>query len=299
MKILIVGGCIVDLIARPRTPVKADTSNEADILWAAGGAGRNVAENLRRLGCGVTLVTDLGEDPPGHYLLDNLQGLGIDVRLAERGRTGIYLALLHSNGGLDRGFCHTGTEQVPLEAWIAALPDLVGYDGAILDANLGENALEGLAARFREAGLPYALETVAHQRARRILPALPGCALVKPDRTEARMLTGLPCEGLEDGLACARHLRSLGALRALVTLGAEGFCFAGPEGERALPATATEVVDVTGAGDALLATAFSGLLLGLPLDDCLRAARRAATLACGAPSAVSEAITPTLLATEA
>ncbi len=296
MRVLVLGGCIVDLLAHPRGPVKADTSNEAEIRWAAGGAARNVAETLRRLGGEVTLITDLGDDPPGRFLLDDLARLGIEVRLAERRRTGIYLAVLHPDGGLDRGFCQTGTELIPLDAWLAVLPPLSGFDGATLDANLGEDALAGLAARFREADLPYALDPVADQRARRLLPALSGCALVKPDRTEAGVLTGLPCGNPAEGLACARRLREMGARRALVSLGPEGFCFAGPEGERVLPAAGTEVVDVTGAGDALFAVAFAGILRGLSLDACLLAARRAATLACAAPTPVSASLTPDILA---
>jgi pseudouridine kinase len=296
VRVLVVGACIVDLIARPRSPVRADTSNEAEILWASGGAARNVAENLRRLGCEVTLVTDVAPDPPGQHLVDELRGLGTQVRLAAHERTGIYLALLRPDGGLDMGFCQTGTERVPLEAWLAALPELSGFDGAVLDANLGEAALAGLAARFGQAHLPYALDPVANQRARRLLPAVPGCALIKPDRTEARVLTGLPCENHEDALGCAQYLREMGAVRVIVTLGAEGLCYLGPEGERVLPATRTEVVDVIGAGDALFAAAYAGILRGLPLDDWLLAARRAAALTCTSPTAVSPAITPELLA---
>src|SRR4029079_2266356 len=118
------------------------------IRWAAGGAARNVAENLRRLGLDVTLVTSLGVDPAGQFLLDTLAVSGLDVRLAPRGHTGIYLALLHPDGGLDRGYCQTGSEHVSLEDWLSVLPDLSEFHGAVLDANIGETALAGLALRL-------------------------------------------------------------------------------------------------------------------------------------------------------
>lgn len=50
------GAAIVDLLARPLAEPAQDSSNDADIRQGAVGAGRNVAENLRRLGCEVTLV---------------------------------------------------------------------------------------------------------------------------------------------------------------------------------------------------------------------------------------------------
>ena len=61
-----------------------------------------------------------------------------------------------------------------------------------------------------------------------------------------------------------------------------------------VPAAATPVVDVTGAGDALFAAAWVGLLRGLPLAQVLRAASQAAALACASEHAVSRALTPQL-----
>ena len=81
MKLLVVGAAIVDLVVRPTSTILGDTSNEAAIAWNAGGTGRNVAENLARLGASVTFVTDAADDVPGRFLLENLQNLGIDVRL--------------------------------------------------------------------------------------------------------------------------------------------------------------------------------------------------------------------------
>lgn len=292
MRVLVVGGAIVDVVARPTSVVAGDTSNEGEITWGAGGAGRNVAENLRRLGCEVTLVTDLADDFLGAFLLRNLADLGIEARIASRARTGLYLAVLHGDGSLDRGFCQTHTERVALAEFEAVLPDPSGYDGAVLDANLGEAAATGLAARFRAAGLPYALETVAHERARRVLGALPGCALVKPDRAEAAALAGRPCLTRPEAVLCARRLREMGAGQVIVSLGAEGLVHEGPGASHSLPALPTAVVDVTGAGDALFAAAFVGLLRGLPVARVLEAGRRAAALACASPRAVSPELGP-------
>lgn len=294
MRLLVVGGAMVDFVVRPTSTVVRDTSNEGEILLGAGGAGRNVAENLQRLGCQVTLVTDLAADFLGRFLLDNLHGLGIETRLAQRERTGLYLALLHPDGSLEKGFCHTGTEHVAASEILAVLPDLATFEGAVLDANLNQETLTALAAACRAAGVPYALETVANEKARRVLPALDGCFLIKPDRAEARMLTGLPCDTVAEGAACARRLCELGAQAALVSLGRDGFCFDNGTFAARLAAAPTVVVDVTGAGDALFSTALAGLLMGLAPQDVLEAAGRAAALACACVSAVSPGLSPSL-----
>ncbi len=294
MKLLVVGSAIVDLVARPAVAAAADSSNDADIRLGAGGAGRNVAENLQRLGCAVTLVTDLGDDALGLYLRADAAALGIDVRVCSQPRTGLYLALLHPGGGLDRGYCQTATDQISAAQVLELLPDLGEFAGVVLDANLSEACITALAARCRTLKIPYALETAAHQRCTRVLAALPGCALIKPDRGEATALTGLPCATASQALACAQALHQRGAATALVSLGADGFCVASGDFVGHVPAAATPVVDVTGAGDALFAAAWVGLLRGLPLAQVLRAASQAAALACASEHAVSRALTPQL-----
>lgn len=296
MRLLVIGSAIVDFVARPTSVVAKGTSNEGQIQLGAGGAGRNVAENLKRLGCEVTLVTDLAEDFLGRFLLENLQNLGIETRLARRERTGIYLALLNGDGSLDRGFCQTGTEAVTAEEILAVLPDLSSFQGVVLDANLGEDCLSTLAARCQALKLPYALETVAHERCLRVQAALPGCTLIKPDRAEAQALSGLPCRTRSEAVACARILRQRGAEHVIVSLSEEGFHTEAPGFSAHTNPAPTRVVDVTGAGDALFATAFVGLLQGLPLPQVLEAARRAAALACASPHAVSPDLGPGVFA---
>lgn len=294
MKLLVIGSAIVDFVARPTSTVAKGTSNEGQIQLGAGGAGRNVAENLTRLGCEVTLVTDLAEDFLGRFLLENLRELRIETRLARQERTGLYLALLQPDGSLERGFCQTGTEAVTAEEVLAVLPDLDTYAGVVLDANLSAPCLEALAQCCRLRGIPYALETVAHERCLRVRGALAGCALIKPDRSEAHALTGLPCRTRTEAMVCARELRRQGANTVIVSLSEDGLHTEAPGYSGHLNPVPTRVVDVTGAGDALFATAFVGLLRGLPLPQVLDAARRAAAKVCACSQAVSPDLDPSV-----
>lgn len=288
------GSAIVDLVARPAATAASDGSNDAEIRVGAGGAGRNVAENLRRLGCAVTLVADMADDAFGALLRRDCAEQGLELRPIPSARTGLYLAALHPDGSLDRGYCQTATEQLAAADVLAALPDLAGFAGAVLDANLSEACLADLAGHFRRQGLAYALEAAAHQRCRRVLPALAGCGLIKPDRREAAALTGLPCDTAAEGLACAAELHRRGAGVAIVSLGADGFCAVADGFAAHVAAAPTEVVDVTGAGDALFAAAWVGLLRGLPMDAVCQVAGRAAALAVASSAAVSRALGPQL-----
>lgn len=47
---------------------------------SAGGVGRNIAENLARLGTDTRLLSAVGNDQYGHLLLEVSQRAGVDVR---------------------------------------------------------------------------------------------------------------------------------------------------------------------------------------------------------------------------
>ncbi len=290
------GGALVDLRARPLAGVAEDASNDAAIAIDAGGAGRNVAENLQRLGATTTLLTGIAADPLGQFLRKHTSDLGIELQTWPCRATGVYLALLHADGGLERGFCQSELDGVSVEQVLTAAGDLRQFAGVAIDANLSAACIEGVAAACRAAGVPYALETTSYQRCTRLLGALAGCQLIKPDRREAEALTGRPCRTIAQGLDCARDLHQRGAAVAVVSLGPDGLCVASRDGVAHLAALPTTVVDVTGAGDALFAAAWLGLLRGSPVDRALEVARLAAALACASARSVSPAIGPHLFA---
>jgi pseudouridine kinase len=293
LRVLVVGGCLCDLGVRPLGSIEPATSNAAEIGLVAGGVARNVAENLVQLGCEVALASQVGADPLARLVEDDLVGAGVEPRLVERGRTGLYVALLARSGNLDHGFCDPGGIEGLTAAEVEEVAgELSGYDGAVLDANLSAEALTGLAARLRASDIPYALEPVSNAKASRLTEAIPGCTLIKPNQTEARALTGVDSTTRSGTAAAARRLAQLGARNVVVSRGADGFHLLCDGFDGHVAAEPTELVDVTGAGDALLSAAFVGLLQGLPAPALSTAMRRCAALVCGSSRPVSSAIGP-------
>ena len=83
--------------------------------------------------------------------------------------------------------------------------------GIVTAAALRTVRMLRLAARFRQKKLPYALEPVTNVKAPRIAAAIPGCQLVKPNQSEARVLTGIDCTSVEEAGRAARRLAEGGA----------------------------------------------------------------------------------------
>jgi len=95
---------------------------------------------------------------------------------------------------------------------------------------------------------------------------------------EGSVLCGTPITGIPEAAAGAHQLVAAGVKVAIITLGSQGLVYASGEGGGFIPAIQTEVVDTTGAGDALTAAVIYGLMNDFPVDEALRLGVSAATL---------------------
>ena len=80
-----------------------------------------------------------------------------------------------------------------------------------------------------------------------------------------------------------------------MTLGAAGCVVADATGVQVVPAVTAQLVDVTGAGDALIAGTLSGLLSGAPLVDAVQTGSLAAALTVEGEGSVRPDLSPALL----
>lgn len=232
---VVVGGANVDVIARPDVRAEAATSNPGRVSVTAGGVGRNIAEVLARLGTPTCLVSAVGGDHHGDLVVEVSTEAGIDLTHVRQvdGATGAYVALLDASGELVGGIADmSDTDLAPddVDADLLRSADLV-----VLDGNL---SAETLAAALDAAGtVPVAFDPVSVPKAARLREVLAGRRLF------------LVSAGVEE-------LAALGPVTADLVWerrGPAGSTLTGPEGAADLPALFVDtVVDVTGAGDAML-----------------------------------------------
>jgi rfaE bifunctional protein kinase chain/domain len=107
-----------------------------------------------------------------------------------------------------------------------------------------------------------------------------GCFLMKPNRLELSMLTGLPAHTHEETLAAGNRLSACmpGAM-ILVTEGADGMTlFDGSLPVEHLAPAPRQVYDVTGAGDTVLATLSLAICAGASYRDAMELATEAAAI---------------------
>ncbi len=111
-----------------------------------------------------------------------------------------------------------------------------------------------------------------------------------PNVREAEALLDVSISGVGDALEAARTMVASGVQVAIITLAEEGLVYATSEGHGRIPAIRCDVVDWTGAGDALSAAVAYGLINGMPVDECMRLGVAAATLTLKSPESVNPAM---------
>jgi pseudouridine kinase len=294
---LVIGAAGFDVIGKLKGDLLKFTSNPAQVRFSFGGVARNVSENLARLGQQVILISAVGEDELGERLLIDLNDLGVDVEhvLYNPNRpTGAYLGIIGEDGNmqfaLDDMRALTAVSAVYLRERKALFENAsVVY----IDANLPKETIRTAISLANHARVPVCADPASVGLAGRLRPYLNRLALITPNLNEAAVLCerSLELDEAEDVIDAAKCLVSSGVGIVIVTRAQFGVSYATSETSGHISAIRTQILDPTGAGDALSSTVVFALLNGIPLDEAIRLGVSAATLTLRYPGSVMPDLT--------
>ncbi len=283
--VVVVGGANVDLKAQTATKVIAATSNPGHTSLSAGGVGRNIAENIARLGTLTELVAAIGDDVLGEWLVAETTGAGVGVGHVHRTSvaTGTYTAVLDVDGELIVAVsAMDATDQFTQARLADSVALRSGAAMIVLDGNLPVDLLGTVVDDAAAAGVRVLLDPVSDPKALRLSPLLAATRpihLITPNRTELAVLSGLPVGNTSEIEVAARKLLSRGVQNVWVRLGSHGSLYFESSGKGTpLAAAVAHVRDVTGAGDAMAGAFVHALMEGRSPIEAARFAHAAAAL---------------------
>lgn len=295
-RIVVIGGNNVDIHATSETQLVYGDSNPGHIHTGLGGVGRNIAENLARIGQDVSLVTVFGDDEFSLLAQAQAERVGMDTAHSIRVTNApscVYVCINEPDGVMsvavnDMELC----ERITPEYLQTLLPVLNAADAVIVDANISEAAIDTLA---QHVTAPLFADAVAAKKAGRLHRSLPRLRGLKCNQIEAELLTGLAIAHEHDMSAAANSLHQMGLEYVLITLGSRG-AFASDGNaqvfERPFP---QRVINSTGCGDAFTAAAVVAALDHRELRELLRLGLAAASMCGQSANAVSEHISQAAL----
>ena len=239
MRIVTLGDLLLDVVVRLDTALVTGDDQPAHTSTGPGGQAANVAAWAAALGAEATFVGRIGGDPAGELVLQTLTQLGVTHRGPVAGRTGVVVSIAASGDrtmASDRGNA----------------PDFAAHDlePAWFDCDVLHISGYALA---REPIAFAAAAAAGHAHAHGALVSLDVSAWTLVDDTFRTRVAELAPELV---FATEREHEAVGALDARWVLkrGARGLSVDGTDH----PAIDVDVVDTTGAGDALAA----GFLVG-------------------------------------
>lgn len=251
----------------PHLPGPGETLAATDMQTGLGGKGANMSVAAARAGSHVAHIGAIGIG--GEWTRDRLMEYGVDTRTIEV----LKVPTGHANINVDEG----GENAITLFSGANQKVDH-GQIGAALTAG---NRGDIFVTQNETNGQAYAAEIGSKLGFRVCYAAAPFDAkaveAVLPF-LDFLILNEVEAEQLEE--ATGASVQSLGVTDIIITLGSKGSRWIHtPTGQITdTPALSVEPVDTTGAGDTFTGYVLSGLDRGLPMEQAIRLASKAAAL---------------------
>ena len=286
--IAVVGGINMDITGTADARLILGDSNPGHVSLSLGGVGRNIAENLIRLGQSVRMITALGDDDAATRIRSSCDALGLDLSASgvfPGRRSNTYLCINDVNGDVltaiaDMDLC----DEITPAFLEQRLPVMNGASLVILDANLPAPALAFLAGACTA---PLMADAVSIQKAPRLSSCLYRLKAIKPNRPEAECLTNVPIRGTQGLEEAGLTLLREGVENVFITLGSHGVFYMNAERNGIQPCLAGPVVNTNGCGDAFFAAAALALQSGHSIDKAALLGQACAAVCAEADSAVN------------
>jgi rfaE bifunctional protein kinase chain/domain len=283
--VLVVGDVMLDRywfgdVSRisPEAPVPVVLISKED--QRLGGAA-NVAWNCKELGARTRLLSVVGRDEPGRELEKLLKKMGIVASLHHD-------AALHTTQklrviGRRQQLLRIDFEKPPSREVLAS--KLADFKEALADCDVV------ILSDYGKGGLAHIAEMIraARRAGKRVLvdpkgddyARYKGASVITPNTAELREVVG-SWKDEKDLRSRAQALRNkLGLEALLLTRGEDGMTLFAGKKISSVKAEKREVMDVTGAGDTVIATLAVMLAAGAGMEAAMRIANRAAGIVVG------------------
>lgn len=252
--VIVIGAAVADITGNVNKNLILSDSNPGKITFTAGGVGRNIAENLARLGVEIDFISAFGNDFYGKGLIENCIKAGISIKnsiIDQKKSSAIYLSVNNHEGDLAIAVSDTDISEIITPEYLKTKhKTFQNSDIIVLDTNLPEETLEMVCSKYDNKNL--FIDFVSTAKAQKIKRFIGKFHTIKPNLIEAEALSGIPFESDKDLHKMLDFFLKKGVKQVFISLGSRG-AFYGNENENGIFESAKiSPVNVSGAGDAFI-----------------------------------------------
>lgn len=279
--VTVIGGVNIDMVGFPEKQLIVQDSNPGKVKISLGGVGRNIAENLVRIGLHTKLISVVGDDVYGTKVIEEARNLGLDMKdsLVLKGQqTSTYMAILDEKGDMSVAIAYMDIYDNLSVDFIKEKKHVVENSRlCIIDTNIPKDVIEYTVTTNKKTD--FFLDTVSTTKAMKVKNLIGYFHTIKPNKIEAEMLSGIEINTEEDLKRASYYFLNKGVKRVFISLGEQGVYYNDGTDSRQIKAPKINVVNATGAGDAFIAALAYSHYSDFDIDYSTRFAIGASVLA--------------------
>ncbi len=287
--ITVIGGTNIDISAQSYSPLKDYDSNPGKVNTSFGGVGRNIADNLSRLGKNIELITVLGDDFNGEEIKKNCKNLGISTSNSltiPNSPTSTYISILNDNNDMKIAISAMDLYDNLCIDFIKSKKDILDDSKlCIIDTNIPKETIEYIVNNFN---IPIFLDCVSTTKALKIKDFIGKFHTIKPNLIEAEALSGIKIIDNFSLKKCADFFIEKGVNQVFISLGEKGVFYSNKDVCGHLKSFKTNVINTTGAGDAFMAGIAHSFLENLDIIESCKNGIACASIAISSEKTISD-----------
>lgn len=218
--IVCIGGMNIDRKASAEENVILHSSNPVHVLEVPGGVARNVAENLHRLQYNVSLLSAIGEDKEGIWLLEQGKESGLDVSKVwtlHSERTGSYTTLIDVTGETvvamaDMKIYNEITVDMVVDRWAK----IENAKAVFLDTNVSKEVIQFIIAKCREEKIRLFITSSSSVKLKKLPFELRGVEAIILHKREVEYLFQLNLNKDDDYMKAIKRLKEMGVVYPVI-----------------------------------------------------------------------------------
>ncbi len=291
--VCVIGGSNMDIQGFPSSKLIYQDSNVGEVKISLGGVGRNIAENLVRMGAHTKLISVVGDDVYGQKILDEARQIGLDMQdsLILKGEpTSTYLSILDETMDMVLAISHMEIYLRMTVEFIKSKRHIIENASlCVVDTNIPEDVMTYLLTTFPNT--VFFLDTVSSTKAKKVKDLIGHFHTVKPNKIEAEILTGVQIKSDSDLAIAAKAFHDKGVKQVFISLGEDGVFYSDGTHMNHLKTPKVRIINATGAGDAFIAALALAHLKGYTIDEAAKLAAAASIIAISHENTINPTLT--------
>lgn len=264
MKITVIGESNIDIAVRPYRAFNATGCTPGSIAFHHGGVARNIAHNLCLLEHKVKLMSVFGGDDFAERLISDCKQIGMDLSLSTQfkdAKSPIFLSFNNDVGDMQSAVSDVGLNERMDFDWLREKIEVINQSELVVADTL--LSVEALTYLIDYCNVPLYIDTVSPGKALRFAKAMQNSTKQSVFALKCNLSEAFAITGKSEANEASKALNANGVKHVYLTMGSKGVVYCHNNEVNTFPALPTQIINVTGSGDAFFAGVIHANATGL------------------------------------